>query len=97
VKHFNHARNKEIIDSLLAKISELEEKGNKHIEICERHVSTRRYLEKRIAVLEKALTKVCDHVYDMNDLEQESQKMADAGQDLLEMTQGFRELIGGAE
>jgi predicted peroxiredoxin len=34
------------------RIAELEEKGNKHIEICERHVSTRRYLEKRIAELD---------------------------------------------
>jgi hypothetical protein len=30
VKHFNHARNKEIIDSLLAKIVELEKERDEH-------------------------------------------------------------------
>jgi hypothetical protein len=38
--------------------AELEEAGSKHIEICERHVSTRKYLEKRIADL------VAEHVVD---------------------------------
>ena len=35
------------------RIAELEKKSTKHIEICERHVSTRKYLEKRIAELEE--------------------------------------------
>jgi hypothetical protein len=38
------------------RIAELEETVSKHIEICERHVSTRKYLEKRIAELEKFKT-----------------------------------------
>jgi uncharacterized coiled-coil protein SlyX len=45
------------------RIAELEETVSKHIEICERHVSTRKYLEKRIAELEKTeplLQKVLD-------------------------------------
>ena len=38
---------------LYNKIAELEKKSTKHIEICERHVSTRKYLEKRIAELKE--------------------------------------------
>jgi hypothetical protein len=40
------------------RIAELKETVSKHIEICERHVSTRRYFEKRIAELEQIVLSV---------------------------------------
>jgi hypothetical protein len=40
------------------RIAELEETVSKHIEICERHVSTRKYLEKRITELEQIVLSV---------------------------------------
>jgi septal ring factor EnvC (AmiA/AmiB activator) len=37
----------------IKRIAELEKEASKHIEICERHVSTRKYLEAKITELEK--------------------------------------------
>jgi hypothetical protein len=39
-------------------IAELEKESSKHIEICERHVSTRKYLEDKTAKLENLLKRI---------------------------------------